>query len=256
MTSSFSVVIPAFNSALSIEFAIYSCLNQTLKPFEIIVIDDCSSDNTVHIVRDIQGRLACETLIRLLSTCCNSGPATARNLGWNVAIGDYIAFLDSDDQWHPLKLECIHAILHKNADIQVLGHCNGNSAKSTHLRQISRLSILIKNFSITPNLILKNEIDERFDENMRYTEDHDLLLRIADIYPIHQLIGAGIPTVLGRRPMTAGGLSGNRSRMRLGELYMYKKFLMRDVASFSHFPLIAVIILAKLILEMLRAINK
>ena len=91
---------------------------------------------------------------------------------------------------------------------------------------------------------------------MRYTEDHDLLLRIADTYPIHQLIGAGIPTALGRRPMSAGGLSGNRSRMRLGELYMYKKFLMRDVASFSHLPLVAVIILAKLILEMLRAINK
>ena len=254
--SSFSVIIPAFNSALSIESAINSCLNQSLKPYEIIVIDDCSTDNTVNVVRDVQSRLECETPVRLLSTCYNSGAATARNLGWNVSVGDYIAFLDSDDQWHPLKLESIHAVLHKNVDIQVLGHCNKNSARPTSLRQMSRLSILIRNFSITPNLILKNDIEERFDENMRYTEDHDLLLRIANTHPIHQLVGAGIPTVLGRRPMTAGGLSGNRSRMRLGELYMYKKFLLRNVAAFSYFPLVAIIILAKLFLEMLRAFNK
>lgn len=256
MISSFSVVIPTFNSSSSIEFAIDSCLNQSLQPYEIIVIDDCSTDNTVHIVRDIQSRLECETVVRLLSTRCNSGPAAARNLGWNVAVGDYIAFLDSDDQWHPLKLECSHATLHKNIDIQVLGHCNGKSGTLIRLKQVSKLSILIKNFSITPNLILKNGIEERFDENMRYTEDHDLLLRIANTYPIHQLIGAGIPTILGRRPMTAGGLSGNRFRMRLGELYMYKKFLMRDVASFSYFPLIAAIVLAKLILEIPRVVNR
>jgi len=207
-------------------------------------------------VRDIQSRLKCETLVRLLSTNINSGAATARNIGWNISVGDYVAFLDSDDQWHPLKLERIHAVLHKNVNIQVLGHCNENSATQTSLMQVSRLSILIKNFTITPNLILRNDIEERFDENMRYTEDHDLLLRIANTLPIHQLVGAGIPTVLGRRPMTAGGLSGNRFRMRLGELYMYKKFLLRNVAAFFYFPLVSIIILAKLFLEILRVVNK
>ena len=253
---SFSVIIPAFNSALSIESAINSCLNQSLKPYEIIVIDDCSTDDTVDVVREIQSRLECETLVRLLSTSYNSGAATARNLGWNISVGDYIAFLDSDDQWHPLKLERIHAVLHKNLDIQVLGHGNENSATQTSLIQISRLSILIRNFSITPNLILRNDIEERFDENMRYTEDHDLLLRIANTRPIHQLVGAGIPTVLGRRPLTAGGLSGNRSKMRLGEIYMYKKFLLRNLAAFFYFPLVAIIISAKLFLELLRVFNK
>lgn len=254
--ASFSVIIPAFNSALSIEAAIKSCLDQSLKPSEIIVIDDCSTDNTVSVVRDIQSGLECETLVRLLSTCVNSGAATARNLGWNISVGDYVAFLDSDDQWHPLKLERIHAILHKNVNIQVLCHCNENSAAQTSLLRISRLSILIRNITITPNLILRNDIKERFDENMRYTEDHDLLLRIANTVPIHQLVGAGIPTVLGRRPMTAGGLSGNRFRMRLGEIYMYKKFLMRNVTAVVYFPLVFIIVLAKLFLEILRAFNK
>ena len=128
--------------------------------------------------------------------------------------------------------------------------------KQTQLKQISRLSILIKNFCITPNLIFKNEVKERFDENMHYTEDHDLLLRIAERYQVYKLVGAGIPTDLGRRPMTAGGLSGNRFLMRLGELYMYKKFLMKNLASFSYFPLVTLIIFSKLILEMLRFIYK
>ena len=256
MVPSFSVVIPAFNSASSIELAIFSCLNQSFKPYEIIVIDDCSTDNTVPVIRNIQSRLESETLVRLRSTHCNSGPSTARNQGWNVALGDYIAFLDSDDQWHPRKLERTAAILNKHSNIQVLGHCNGHSATSTQLRQISQLSILIRNFSITPNVILKNEIVDRFDENMRHAEDHDLLLRLANTYPIHYLIGAGIPTVLGRRPLTAGGLSGNRSKMRLGEIYMYKKFLLRNLAAFFYFPLVAIIISAKLFLELLRVFNK
>ena len=105
-------------------------------------------------------------------------------------------------------------------------------------------------------MIFKNEVKERFDENMHYTEDHDLLLRIAERYQVYKLVGAGIPTDLGRRPMTAGGLSGNRFLMRLGELYMYKKFLMKNLASFSYFPLVTLIIFSKLILEMLRFIYK
>ena len=256
MSISFSVLIPSFNSESSIESAIYSCLNQTLKPCEIIVIDDCSADQTVQIVHDIKSRQECKIPIRLLSTSSNSGPAVTRNLGWNNAIGDYITFLDSDDQWHPNKLECIHAILYKNYDIQVLCHCNRKAITKTNLRQISMLSILIKNFVLTPNLIIKHDVEERFDENMRYAEDHDLILRLAESFPVYELIGAGIPTALGRAPMTAGGLSGNRSMMRIGELYMYKKFLMKDLTSFFYFPLVILVILMKLILEILRSFNK
>ena len=108
----------------------------------------------------------------------------------------------------------------------------------------------------TPNLIIKNDVVERFDGNMRYTEDHDLLLRISDKHLIYKLAGAGIPTVLGRRPMTAGGLSGNRTSMRRGEVYMYKKFLAKDVLSFLYFPLVGLIFFAKLVMEMLRSFNR
>jgi teichuronic acid biosynthesis glycosyltransferase TuaG len=254
--TSFSVIIPTFNSDVTIESAIYSCLNQSLAPYEVIVIDDCSTDSTVQRVKDIMRRSESKTFVRLLSTRTNSGPATARNLGWNSASGDYIAFLDSDDLWHPKKLECINTVLTKYKQIQILGHCNSILRESIYLRRVLKSSLLVKNFSITPNLIFNKAIKERFDETMRYTEDHDLLLRIAKYYPIYHLNGANIPTILGRPPMTAGGLSGNRFRMRVGELYMYKKFLTRDIFSFLYLPLVVMIFFSKLIMEIFRFINK
>jgi teichuronic acid biosynthesis glycosyltransferase TuaG len=249
---SFTVIIPAYNSSKTIELAINSTINQSLPPKEVIVVDDCSTDDTVLKVKKIQFENKKNIIIKLLSTCSNSGPATARNLGWNNASGCYVAFLDSDDQWHSLKLARINQVLLKNLQIEVLGHCNTSLNESMHLTKISKLSILAKNFSITPNLIIKKIVKERFDEKMRYTEDHDLLLRISGNNILYYLSGAGIPTILGRSPLTAGGLSGNRFGMRLGELYMYKKFMCRDLLSFSKIPLILIIVILKLIMEFWR----
>ena len=98
----FSVIIPAYNVSGIIGRAIRSVATQTLPPFEILVIDDCSTDNTVEVVgalaRDIPS-------LRLLSTPANSGPSAARNVGLRAAQGDWIALLDSDDAWKPGRLE-------------------------------------------------------------------------------------------------------------------------------------------------------
>lgn len=253
---SFSVIIPAYNAAASITGAIHSCLNQSMKPLEIIIVDDCSTDETVIVVEDVQGRYRGECSIILKSTSRNSGPSNARNLGWNSAKGEFIAFLDSDDQWHSQKLERCNTILQEHSDIMVLGHSNEYLPKSINVRRVSKLSILARNFTITPNLIVRSDVQERFDEKMRYTEDHDLILRISEEYPIYTLMCAGIPTSLGRKPMTTGGLSGNRLRMRLGELHMYRKFLTRDLKSFSRLPLVAIIVSAKFGLEALRLLRR
>lgn len=98
-----SVVMPAFNAAQTIENSIQSVLAQSLGDLELLVVDDCSTDNTVQIVR----KLALEDYrIRLIQSEHNSGsPATPRNIGISNAQGRYVAFLDSDDSWSQGKLE-------------------------------------------------------------------------------------------------------------------------------------------------------
>lgn len=94
-----SVVIPAYNSSATIAEAIASVRAQTVKPLEIIVIDDCSKDNTLSVLDQLAG----PDLV-VLRHPVNKGGAAARNLGISAAKGRYVAFLDADDLWVPHKL--------------------------------------------------------------------------------------------------------------------------------------------------------
>lgn len=96
-----SVIMPAYNAAPYIEQAIRSVMGQTHTDWELLVIDDGSADDTCAIVE----RLAAEDgRIRLLRNERNSGVAVTRNRGLDLSAGAYVAFLDSDDVWHPEKL--------------------------------------------------------------------------------------------------------------------------------------------------------
>jgi|GEM_PF-768452 len=94
----FSVIIPTYNRESQVPDAVRSALEQTLKPFEIIVIDDGSTDRTADALA------AFGSAIRYIKTE-NGGVSAARNRGILEAKGEWIAFLDSDDTWHPSKLE-------------------------------------------------------------------------------------------------------------------------------------------------------
>jgi glycosyltransferase involved in cell wall biosynthesis len=98
----FSVIIPAYNVSDIIERAIRSAAAQTLPPLEILVIDDCSTDNTVDAVEALGREIPS---LRLLSTPANGGPSAGRNVGLRAARGDWIALLDADDAWKPGRLE-------------------------------------------------------------------------------------------------------------------------------------------------------
>ena len=98
----FSVLIPAYNVPGIIERAIRSAAAQTFPPLEILVIDDCSTDNTVEVVKALARDIPS---IRLLSTPANGGPSAARNVGLRAAKGDWIALLDADDAWNPGRLK-------------------------------------------------------------------------------------------------------------------------------------------------------
>ena len=90
-----SVIIPTFNTALLIERTIQSVLNQkNISDLEIIIVDDCSTDNTLEVVRSIK-----DSRIRVFCQPENRGPAAARNRGLAEAKGEYFAYLDGDDYW-------------------------------------------------------------------------------------------------------------------------------------------------------------
>lgn len=97
-----SVIIPTYNSATYIEKTVKSVLQQTYENLEIVMVDDCSKDNT----REVLGRIAeSDSRVRLFFQEKNGGAAVARNTAIKEAKGRYIAFLDSDDLWEPDKLE-------------------------------------------------------------------------------------------------------------------------------------------------------
>lgn len=97
-----SIITPMYNSANYIAETIHSVVNQTLNDWEMLIIDNNSSDESASIVHDFCKKDSRIKLIRLYS---NYGAAGARNHGIDLAVGDYIAFLDSDDIWMPTFLE-------------------------------------------------------------------------------------------------------------------------------------------------------
>jgi len=101
MDELFSIIMPSYNTAEYIAETIQSVLDQTYKNWELIIVDDCSTDNTDEIVKPF----LVDERIRYLKNEQNSGAALSRNRALREAKGRWIAFLDSDDLWMPEKLE-------------------------------------------------------------------------------------------------------------------------------------------------------
>lgn len=99
---SVSIITPTFNSERFIAETILSVQAQTYKDWEMIIVDDCSTDRTAEIVASFQEK---DSRIKYLYNSTNKGSAFSRNLALQEAKGKWIAFLDSDDLWHPEKLE-------------------------------------------------------------------------------------------------------------------------------------------------------
>lgn len=114
-TPRYSIIIPAYNRADSVLQTLQSCFDQTYSDFEIIVVDDGSTDTTLSVLNDIQ-----DTRLRVVSQA-NAGPAAARNHGMRLSRGQYLAFLDSDDSWYPEFLEMSNKVLDEQGEVLVYG---------------------------------------------------------------------------------------------------------------------------------------
>lgn len=115
-----SVVIPVYNRASTILQSVGSALSQTFPPSEVIVVDDCSNDGTIETLSEIT-----DSRLKIISLAVRTGAQGARNAGIRAAQGDWIAFLDSDDEWLPGKLEKqVDALAKVNFDPETVVHCN------------------------------------------------------------------------------------------------------------------------------------
>jgi len=183
-----SVIIPCYNCSSTIIRAISSVEAQTMKPTEIILIDDCSNDDTVKTLLKLQKNYS-NDWIKVILLRKNSGPGAARNVGWKAATQPYIAFLDSDDSWHPQKIEIQYNWMVKHPNVALTGHgCKvihgQNDTNNTTLvntknpKQIKNYHLLLSNRFQTPSVMLRSDIHQRFDNTQRYSEDYLLWLQI------------------------------------------------------------------------------
>ncbi len=224
-----SVIIPTYNRAHHLKAAVSSVLNQTYTDLELIIVDDGSTDATREV-----GEQFChlDNRVRYLYQN-NGGPSAARNMGIRAARGDFIAFLDSDDYWMPIKLAEQLAIAEQDARIGVV-YCNWEWVLEGGLVSPGVSPPDPSFATMYEALLYYNVVDESasaalvraecfdqvglFDESLRHAEDWDMWIRIAEHYQF-----AKAPSVLVRLLQHGTQSSSNRAGMATAHLALIEK---------------------------------
>ncbi|WP_193492604.1 glycosyltransferase family 2 protein [Haloferax gibbonsii] len=197
------MVIPAFNAESTISNAIESVLSQSYTDYEIIVVDDGSKDNTVSVVKN-----KFDKDVRLIQHSSNKGAPAARNTGINTSNGDYISFLDSDDQYSELKLKKQYEYLKRKEEDYVAVHSKEKKEQSSFPRKIEdyvgqrlqifktydedqpaskhKLDLLSADskFGNTSTLMVEAQAIKAiggFDESFQRHQDWEFLIRLLDV---------------------------------------------------------------------------
>lgn len=222
-----SVIIPVYNCERFIGAAIESVLHQTFKDYELIVVNDGSTDKTPDVVETYRDRLQ-------YLTQSNSGQAAARNLGFRHSAGEYLAFLDADDVWYANMLETEVAALDANAklglvysDLDIIDD-NGKVIEKSYLSKRAKRKKPVKTFlgyhgTPFPSASLKRRIifekAGAFDTSF-YQGGEDALLWAK----MHRLAEFGwIPQVLAQRRIHSRQVSHARQRRLEADSRLYNK---------------------------------
>jgi glycosyltransferase involved in cell wall biosynthesis len=185
-----SVIIPTFNRAALLREALESVFVQSYTDYEVIVVDDGSTDETPQMIEEYGDR------VRYLWQE-NRGAAEARNHGVSAARGEWVAFLDSDDMWHREKLACClerprhdpgaAVVFHPMVEIDDAGNrVRGRSKRASGGRILD--SLFAHCFVHTPTVVVRRRVLQEmggFDTELAVCEDYQLWLRIAERYPFH-----------------------------------------------------------------------
>lgn len=232
-----SVIIPTYQRAHLVSEAIDSVLAQTYTNYEIIVVDDGSSDNTRQVLS------AYGELIRTIHQP-NQGLPAARNSGICRARGQFIAFLDDDDLWLPHKLEKQVPLLDSQpdaglifSDVQFMDE-HGISKKTYHQRfrpflVIEPRTLFISNFIPVPSVIIRRQCLETvglFDESLQAAEDYDMWLRILENWR-----AILIKERLAVYRATPGSMQSDKERLLLNVIRVKEKAYTRSEA-IRHMP--------------------
>lgn len=206
MSPRVSVIIPTYNRAYIIEKSVQSVLNQTYTDFELIIVDDGSKDNTAEV---LAGIIENDNRVKMIRTPGNLGAAGARNFGIGHAVGELIAFEDSDDFWVETKLEkCVSALDKVGEEYGFAYHKIRYDMSETVRQQTGDITaqayailpdenlsddkksgdiyaqLLYENMVDCPSMVIrKTLLDEigLFDTSLKALEDYDLALRMAKV---------------------------------------------------------------------------
>jgi teichuronic acid biosynthesis glycosyltransferase TuaG len=177
-----SIIMPSYNSDVYIRKTIDSVLNQTYKNWELIIIDDCSPDGSLNIIKEYCNA---DSRIKLIINEKNLGVAESRNRGMKAAQFSYIAFLDSDDLWHEKKLELQTAFMQENnAAISFTQYYRINDADS-EIGMVNRIPESVNYYNLLKGNVIAmstSMIDVRIIEKTNFEkighEDYFFWLKI------------------------------------------------------------------------------
>jgi glycosyltransferase involved in cell wall biosynthesis len=244
-----SVVVPCYRCADTIDRALGSVGAQSLAPAEVILVDDHSGDGTLDRLLAAQSRLGTGR-VKVVDLPRNGGPSVARNAGWDAATQPYVAFLDSDETWHPRKLELQFGWMAARPEVALTGHPRidhelpGRLPDRIGVRRVRRRTLLLANQFPTASVMLRRELPVRFEPAKRHSEDYLLWLQIvARGYDAWRF---QVPLVRAfKAPFGDGGLSRDLWKMEQGELDTYRRLHRQGLLSAPELSLLVPLSLGK-----------
>lgn len=232
-----SVVIPCYKCGLTLSRAIESVLAQTVLPRELILVDDCSSDETLMLLKVWQEKKP--QWVRIVVLPANVGAGSARNSGWEIAKGKFIAWLDADDSWHPEKLAIQYGYMLSHPEVSLSGHGHAVNeypnfpevSPERFFSEVSAWRVLMKNPFVTPSVMVRADIRERFAPGQRYMEDHLLWMELAlSGYRVEKL---NTPlALLHKGQVGVSGLSNHVRAMSKADFINYWRLYKKGLLSF------------------------
>lgn len=233
MSASVSVVIPCYKCANVLERATASVLAQTQLPAELILVDDASPDDgaTRRKIERVTAGARDIIPVRSLLLDRNIGPGGARNAGWDSAAGEYVAFLDADDAWHPRKIEIQYAWMKEHPTCDLSSHnslqwsARDQPASDLSLRppssRVVLSSMLFKNAILTRTVMLRRSLTERFANGARFSEDYALWMEMLTAQRWLEQLHVDLAYSF-RPAFDASGQSGRLWEMERSELAIYR----------------------------------